>query len=61
MSSKTFYKDLADAIYFGDSNHQQPVAAHDSDELTLTEAVVVNGRTLIPATTLKISKPVVQR
>jgi len=64
MSSKTFYKDLADAIYYGDSNHsnRQSGDAYDFDELTLTEAVVVNGKTLIPATTtLKISRPVVRR
>jgi hypothetical protein len=57
MNSPTFYKDLADAIYLGDTNSHPAFAGNRSDEITLSETVVVNGRTLIPGATLKIQRP----
>ena len=57
MSSPAFYKELLDAIYHGDAKLG---ASNDSfDEVTLTEAIMVNGGTFLPANTmLKIQRPV---
>ena len=58
MNFQTSYKALADAIYRG-PNSNDISRDHSSDEVTLTEAIVVNGKTLNPGATLKIQRPVV--
>ena len=59
MSSPAFYKELADAIYHGDTMMLSAADSRSFDEkVTLTEAVVVNGGTRLPAnTTLRIQRP----
>lgn len=48
------YVELANAIYFDRYNNSQNI----DSTVTLSEAVVVNGMTFNPGTTLKIQKPV---
>ena len=56
MGSPAFYKELTDIIYHRDNMGSNSRSL--DEKVTLTEAVVVNGGTMIPAnTTLIIKRP----
>jgi hypothetical protein len=59
-STPGFYKELADAIYNGDSHLLSQAASRNFDEnkVTLTEALTVGGKRFPANTMLRIQKPV---